>query len=139
MLEKPTVLFSMADPSDIQLTEVIIIDSVGLLSSLYRYGSFAYIGGGFGAGIHNILEAATFGMPVFFGPRYRKFHEACQLTEIGGAFPVNTTEEFSQAVEHLIARPDLREKAALISSEYVKYHTGATEIILSKTLALQLK
>jgi 3-deoxy-D-manno-octulosonic-acid transferase len=137
MLEKPTVLFSMADPSDIHLAEVIIIDSVGLLSSLYRYGSYAYIGGGFGAGIHNILEAATFGMPVFFGPRYKKFREACQLNEIGGAIPVNTTEEFSQAMERLIVRPELREKAASISSEYVKYHIGATEIILSKTMALR--
>jgi len=133
MLEKPTVLLSMANPSDIHLAEVIIVDSVGWLSSLYRYGDFAYIGGGFGAGIHNILEAATFGMPVFFGPRYQKFREACQLTDKGGAFPVNSTEEFSRTILRMCTQPELRRNAASVSRDYVKNNLGATEIILAKT------
>lgn len=135
MLEKPTVLFSLADPADIHFAEVIIVDSVGWLSALYRYGSYAYIGGGFGAGIHNILEAATFGMPVFFGPRYKKFREACQLTEKGGAFPVNNTGEFIQAISRFLNDPAQWEKAASLSGDYVKNNKGATEIILAKTLA----
>ena len=134
MLEKPTVLFSMADKTDIHLAEVIIVDSVGLLSSLYRYARFAYIGGGFGKGIHNILEAATFGIPVLFGPNHKKFLEACQLADVGGAFPVTSTEEFSKIMNRLINNPEDWEKAALTCSDYAKNNQGATGIILTKTL-----
>src|SRR5690606_8440581 len=69
--------------------DVLIIDSIGILSSVYRYGDIAYIGGGFGVGIHNILEAATFGLPVLFGPNYEKFKEAVDLLEMQGAFAIS--------------------------------------------------
>ena len=68
---------------------MVIVNTIGHLSHLYRYGTLAYIGGGFGKGIHNILEAATYGLPVIFGPNYRKFSEAVELIERGGAFAVH--------------------------------------------------
>ena len=74
-------------------SRVIIVDSIGFLSYLYRYGTLAYIGGGFGKGIHNILEAATYGMPVIFGPAHGKFSEALELIAQGGAFPIRSESE----------------------------------------------
>jgi 3-deoxy-D-manno-octulosonic-acid transferase len=133
MLKKPTTLFSAIDEATIHHSEVIIVDSIGLLSGLYRYGTFAYIGGGFGAGIHNILEAATFGMPVFFGPRYGKFREACHLVKNGGAFPVTSPEAFEKALCRLIDHPEELEKTSRISSDFVLNNLGATDIILRNT------
>jgi 3-deoxy-D-manno-octulosonic-acid transferase len=132
MLKKPTVLFSKIEETNIHLFDIIIVDSIGKLSSLYRYGHFAYIGGGFGAGIHNILEAATFGLPVFFGPRYRKFREACQMVEKSAAFPVTSTEAFRIAISRFMDHPEELKKVSQISSEYVKNNLGATAVILGK-------
>jgi len=83
---KNVICFSEADLETVNEADVLVIDSVGMLSSLYQYGTIAYIGGGFGKGIHNILEPATFGLPVFFGPNYQKFKEAVDLIELGGTF-----------------------------------------------------
>jgi 3-deoxy-D-manno-octulosonic-acid transferase len=132
MLKKPPVLFSDISEKEILDFEVIIVDSIGILSSLYRYGSFAYIGGGFGVGIHNILEAATFGLPVFFGPNYGKFREACQLVENGGAFTVSSTDSFRKMISALIENPVELEKASRVSANYVKQNQGATDVILQK-------
>lgn len=74
------------ESADYSSAEVLIIDCIGLLSAIYRYGKIAYIGGGFGVGIHNTLEAAVYGIPVIFGPKYRKFKEAVSLIQEGGAF-----------------------------------------------------
>jgi len=133
MLKKPVVLFSDIREEDIDQVEVIIVDAVGFLSSLYRYGTIAYIGGGFGAGIHNILEAATFGLPVFFGPRYGKFREARQLVEKGGAFPVTSAEELEESLDRLWNHPAELKKASLTAAEYVKNNLGATTVILQNT------
>jgi 3-deoxy-D-manno-octulosonic-acid transferase len=133
MLKKPAVLFSQLNETNASGTEVMVVDSIGLLSGLYRYGTFAYIGGGFGAGIHNILEAATFGLPVFFGPRYQKFREACQLISLGGACSVTTPEAFSSGLYRLIHDPEELKKTSFISSEFIKNNQGATRIILGKT------
>jgi 3-deoxy-D-manno-octulosonic-acid transferase len=88
--------------SELPQTEVIIVDTIGLLYSLYQYGSVAYIGGGFGKGIHNTLEAATFGLPVIFGPKYRKFQEAVNLVAAGAAFPVEDYAEFEGVLSGLL-------------------------------------
>ncbi|MDB5239401.1 MAG: 3-deoxy-D-manno-octulosonic acid transferase [Spirosoma sp.] len=103
--------------------QVLFIDNVGLLSSLYQYGEFAYIGGAFGKGLHNILEAATFGMPLFFGPNYAKFQEAVDLVRDEAAFPVNSLAEFKTAFTKLYAD---RTDAARISRDYVQRNIGAT-------------
>ena len=104
-------------------TQTLFIDNVGMLSSLYQYGEFAYIGGAFGKGLHNILEAATFGMPLFFGPNYGKFQEALDLVSQGAAFPISNTAEFTTAFAKQYTN---RTKAADISRDYVQRNIGAT-------------
>lgn len=132
LLKKPWVLWSQVREEEAKDYEVLVVDKVGLLSSLYKYGTYAYIGGGFGVGIHNILEAATFGLPIFFGPNYRKFREACQLTGMGGAFPVTSTEAFTAQVSRLAGDPDLFNKSREVAKNYVIENCGATRKILSE-------
>ncbi|MGB3948516.1 MAG: glycosyltransferase N-terminal domain-containing protein [Bacteroidia bacterium] len=113
--------------------EVLIIDNVGMLSSLYQYGTLAFIGGGFGKGIHNILEAATFGLPVVFGPNYQKFNEAKELIKKGGAFSVVNAPEFKKVIA-LLTDTDALQKASLVAKHYVESNAGATEkIVVSLT------
>ncbi len=128
-IKKPLVKFSSANINDISKYDVLIIDSVGILSSLYRYGDIAYIGGGFGAGIHNILEAAVFGLPVIFGPRHKKFQEAVDLVKLGGAFPVCSYSVLKQHFDEL-QDTSTRERAGKIAAKYVSEKQGATRIIL---------
>lgn len=109
---------------------VLIIDNIGMLSSLYRYGTIAYIGGGFGKGIHNILEAATFGLPIIFGPNYQRFKEAIDLVTLGGAWSVSDYKGFKSATDHLINHPQKLSTASGVASGYVKQCTGATSTIL---------
>lgn len=132
LLKKEPLLFSQATPENITLHDVLVVDTVGLLSSLYRYGTIAYIGGGFGVGIHNILEAATFGLPVFFGPNYHKFREACQLVEAGAAIPVTTSESFTEQALRVTGDNQLYEQLCHIAADYVKNNQGATSSILKK-------
>ena len=125
-LGKPTVRYSeiMKDRTPIPTdAQTLFIDNVGMLSSLYQYGEFACIGGAFGKGLHNILEAATFGMPLFFGPNYGKFQEAVDLVSEGAAFPVGSTAEFTAA---FAAQYGNRTEATRISRDYVQRNIGAT-------------
>ena len=115
--------------------EVLIIDNIGMLSSLYRYGQVAYIGGGFGKGIHNILEASTFGLPVLFGPRYEKFQEATDLIHLGGAFPIDGFEMLKQKLDELFTNQGLLKKSGDTACEYIKNRTGATRKILKVVMA----
>lgn len=108
--------------------QVLIIDNMGMLSSLYQYGHIAYIGGGFGVGIHNTLEAATFGLPVIFGPNYYKFREAKELISEEAAFSIKDQDEL-KAIMFRLQDPAFRTKAGDTAKKYVKDHTGATEII----------
>src|SRR5690606_4561330 len=112
---------------------VLIIDNMGMLSSLYGYGNIAYIGGGFGAGIHNTLEAAAYGVPVIFGPNYTKFQEAKDLLARGGGFSIANTEELI-AVFGRLQSPLLREQTGNIAGRYVQEQAGATPVILSQLL-----
>ena len=105
---------------------ILVVDTIGLLGRIYRYGGVAYIGGGFGSGIHNILEAATFGLPVVFGPNYQRFREAVELIEIGGARSVDSSTALKEAFE--ILQPTTAGKTA---AAYVQTNTGATEKILN--------
>ncbi|SMO62288.1 3-deoxy-D-manno-octulosonic acid transferase [Solitalea koreensis] len=112
--------------------KVLIIDNIGMLSSLYSYGDIAYIGGGFSkSGIHNTIEAAVFGMPVLFGPNYQKFKEAVELVEIGAAFPVSNTQAFKQVFQELTS-PSKLKAASEKAAEYVKENTQATTTIFEK-------
>jgi 3-deoxy-D-manno-octulosonic-acid transferase len=111
---------------------LLLIDNVGLLSQLYRFGRFAYIGGAFGAGLHNTLEAAAFGLPVFFGPRYAKFQEAVALVQLNCAFPAHSAQELEAAFDRLYYNEDARLKVQDVSLDYVHTHAGATGRILSQ-------
>ena len=109
-----------------ETAQILIIDNIGMLSSLYQYGTIAYIGGGFGIGIHNTLEAAAFGIPVIFGPKYAKFQEAKDLIEIGAAISIETESDLSAAF--LQFQKDAA--AGKIAQKYVLDKTGATQQIL---------
>jgi len=135
LLKKPFTTYSAINQANIEKKDVIIVDSVGLLSSLYRYGDVAYIGGGFGVGIHNILEAATFGLPIIFGPNYKKFNEACELKNIGAAFPIKNYEELEQNLSKLIFTPGNLHKLSELSRNYIEHNKGATQLIIKKAFA----
>ena len=110
--------------------EVLIIDCFGLLSSIYRYGQVAYVGGGFGVGIHNLPEAAVWDIPVFFGPNNERFQEAQELKQNGGGLEIHNYEEFAARMDELTADPTSLLKRGEAAGGYVKGNAGATEIIL---------
>ncbi len=122
--------FSQATEENIRSSNVLIIDSIGILSHLYQYAWCAYIGGGFGVGIHNILEAATFGKPVIFGPNYQKFREACDLISLGGAFSVSSEKDFKLIIDKFYMNGHFHKSAAEITREYVADNRGATAQIV---------
>lgn len=107
----------------------IIVDSFGKLSTLYRYSKIAYIGGGFGTGIHNINEAAVYGIPVLFGPNFSKFKEARDLIELGGAFSGNSAEEITAILDQLYNDQEAHDKAGKIAGDYISRNLGATDRI----------
>ena len=112
-------------------SRVLIIDSMGLLSRIYRYGQIAYVGGGFNrGGIHNVLEPAVYGMPVVFGPVYQKFSEAVELVHRGVGLPVANAEDFRKVMDQLRNNPDLLRKKSEDAAAYVKSRGGATKVIL---------
>ena len=126
LLQKQTgaQLFSISNTENINSNNVLIMDSIGILSSIYQYANIAYIGGGFGSGIHNILEAVTFGLPVIFGPNYQKFNEATKLIALGGAKSISNYTELTLAIDSFA---NFDQKIAI---NYIKNSIGATETIL---------
>lgn len=110
--------------------QLLILDTVGLLASVYGYATWSYIGGGFGVGIHNTLEAATFGLPVAFGPNYKKFKEARDLVTLGAARPVSTYEELRAWFIPLRDNEEFLQKTSRIAKDYTTRHQGATNIIV---------
>lgn len=117
------VLYSRTTPDEAAKANCLVVDTIGVLSSLYRYGRVAYVGGGFGVGIHNTLEAAVWRMPVVFGPNYGKFREAHDLIACGGGFCVRSYRHFEDCVTALLIDHDAGQKAG----EYVRKHVGATD------------
>ena len=111
--------------------QVLIIDSIGILAQVYKYGDVALIGGGFGAGIHSVLEPAVWGAPVLFGPRYEKFKEAIGLIAAGGAFPVTGQEDFDRKMTELLQNQEFRNKAGEKAFAFCNAKTGATAAIMS--------
>lgn len=127
---KKVVRYTQAE-GDLSGYDVLIVDCIGLLSAVYRYGNIAYIGGGFGVGIHNTLEAAVYGIPVIFGPKYRKFNEAVSLISEGGGFSIQSGAELTELLNSLIHSPAIAETAGRKALEYVTSQLGATEIIVA--------
>ncbi|MDE5639823.1 MAG: 3-deoxy-D-manno-octulosonic acid transferase [Odoribacter sp.] len=127
---KQQVIRYSQEESDVTDAKVLIIDCIGLLSSIYRYGKLAYIGGGFGAGIHNTLEAAVYGIPVIFGPRYQKFNEAVTLIRQGGAFSIRNKTELDELLDSLLRDQAITETAGRQALAYVNSQLGATDAIM---------
>ena len=121
-----SIRFSKATESNVSKYDILIIDNIGMLSLLYQYGDYAFIGGGYGKGLHNILEAATFGMPIFFGnKKYQKFQEAIDLIELQVAFAVADSRELREQFEKLN-----HDFVSVTAQSYVKKHIGATKKIV---------
>ncbi len=128
LLDGKFVRYTDLNEQNAMTTNCIVVDTIGLLSSIYRYANVAYIGGGFGVGIHNTLEAAVWNVPVVFGPNYQKFREARELIAIGGAFSIQLYELLEAQFDALLKD----NKAGKIAGEYVKNNTGATDLIIKE-------
>ncbi|MFA9388581.1 MAG: 3-deoxy-D-manno-octulosonic acid transferase [Prolixibacteraceae bacterium] len=126
------ILYSQASPKNVAEKQVLIVDCYGMLTKLYQYGKIAFVGGGFGVGIHNVLEPAAFGMPILFGPNYEKFKEAVELVEQNCAFAVNNIEDFNTIVNHLLKDNKVVVNIGARSAEYVRKNVGATRKILDQ-------
>jgi len=124
-----TLRYSLATEQTVAKAQVLIIDNIGMLSSTYRYGTIAYIGGGFGKGIHNILEAAACSLPVIFGPNFQKFTEAKEMINEGGAFNIEDKEGLEKTFSMLTSDAMILKMASTISKNYTLKKTGATAII----------
>lgn len=130
-LSLPWIRYSQfnAQPDEAAAARVLLIDNIGMLNTLYRYGWVAYIGGGFGKGIHNTLEPAAFGLPILFGPAYEKFEEARQFVARGGAFPVHSPEDVTAALLQL-QDPAVYQKASEAVLAYLRENRGATRKVV---------
>lgn len=129
--DKKVVRYTQTTPEEAAEADVLIIDCFGLLSSMYNYGDVAYIGGGFGVGIHNTLEAAVWNMPVIFGPNNKKFQEAQGLLKSGGGFEINTYEDFSGLMSSLMNDETFLKQAGDKAGAFVAHLAGATDKVLS--------
>lgn len=122
--------YSKVTPENIDGAQVLIIDCFGLLSSIYRYGQIAYIGGGFGVGIHNTLEAAVYGIPVVFGPNNQRFREARQLIMRGGGFEINDFNSLKTILDRFLSDPVYLKESGKAAGDYVQFSKGTSELIV---------
>lgn len=128
------IRYSEANQDNAANAQILIIDNIGMLSSLYQYADIAYIGGGFGKSIHNTQEPAIWGVPVIFGPKnHHKFREAVDLINMGAAFCIHNYDEFNNIVTELIDNHKKREKCSDISKQYMQSMIGATDIIIKNS------
>ena len=134
-ISKKTVLFSEKETQKLSDFQVMIVDTIGILTKVYSYGDIAYVGGGFGtAGLHNILEPATFGTPIIIGPNYSNFAEAIALVNLEGCISVTNQKELNETFDLLIQNEDERYEKGHICSTFVQMNKGATSIILNHVL-----
>lgn len=133
-ITKKTVLFSEREGKNLADYEVFIIDTIGILTKIYSYADLAYVGGGFGhPGVHNLLEPATFGVPIICGPHYSHFAEATALVQLGGCISIQSTHELHEALDTLIQNADIRHEKGHICQTFVQMNTGATQKIINST------
>ena len=124
-LQRPFVRYTKATEESVKQADCLIIDCYGLLSSIYRYGEISYVGGGFGVGIHNVLEAAVYGIPVIFGPNNRKFREARHLLKQQGGFEIKDDEGFKCLMDRFLSDEAYLKTSGKAAGDYVKYNAGA--------------
>lgn len=130
-ITKKTLKYSQTDILNPKDFDVLIIDNIGILSSVYQYGNIAYVGGGFGKGIHNILEPASFGLPVVFGPNFKKFQEAIDLIDKGGAFVIIDFNSLEKVFNRLTNDLEFFQNTGKLVRDYVVANTGASLVILA--------
>ena len=134
-INRKTVLFSDKENADLVNAEVFIVDTIGILTKIYSYADIAYVGGGFGnPGVHNILEPATFGVPIIIGPNFAHFAEATALVNMEGCISISNQIELNEAFENLIQNDDIRAEKGHICSTFVQMNKNATEVILKGIL-----
>ncbi|WP_091202731.1 3-deoxy-D-manno-octulosonic acid transferase [Flavobacterium xueshanense] len=134
-ITKKTVLFSEKEEQNLADFDVFIIDTIGILTKIYSYADIAYVGGGFGnPGVHNVLEPATFGVPIIIGPNYSHFAEAIALVNMDACVAVANQKELDEALENLIRNADIRNEKGHMCSTFVQMNKGATAIILKNIL-----
>lgn len=129
-LQRPHIRYSQAIPAMMGDYDCLIIDSIGLLSSIYRYACIAYVGGGFGVGIHNILEAAVYDIPVIFGPNFKKFREAQQLIEQGGAYSISDFESFRGLMDEFLQYDGTLTTTGQHAGNYVRANSGVVDNVM---------
>ena len=130
-ITKSSILFSQKEEADLSNYQVFIIDTIGLLTKIYSYGTIAYVGGGFGnPGIHNILEPATFGIPILIGPNYSNFAEAVQLVKLGGCLVISNKEELKINFDKLINDENFLNEKSAVCKQYIQDNIGATNSIM---------
>jgi 3-deoxy-D-manno-octulosonic-acid transferase len=129
---RPAIRYSQADENTVGDAGCLIMDCFGLLSSVYRYGDLAYVGGGFGKGIHNVLEAAVYGIPVLFGVNYHKFNEAKELIACRGAIAITDANDFTSRMNDFLSYTNLIRESGTNAKEYVIRNLGATQKIYEK-------
>lgn len=128
---KKSILFSEKDNQDVSIFNVFIIDTIGILTKIYSYADIAYVGGGFGnPGVHNILEPATFSVPIVIGPNFSHFAEATALVNMTGCVSISNQKELNEIFDNLIQNPDERFEKGHICNTFVNMNKGATEVIL---------
>ena len=133
-LQMKAVRYTQATEQSAAEARCLIIDCFGLLSTIYRYGEIAYVGGGFGVGIHNVPEAAVWGVPVLFGPNNKRFLEAQDLLACKGSFEVTDYDSFNTIISRLISDDKFRHQCGEASANYVKSRSGATDIIMKSVV-----
>ena len=132
LIKKKTVLFSDKENQDVSKFDVFIIDTIGILTKIYSYADIAYVGGGFGnPGVHNILEPATFGIPIIVGPNFSHFAEAVSLINLNGVISISNKVEFANEIKSLINSTSIRKEKGTICADFVQKNKGATTVILN--------
>ena len=134
-LQRSCIRYTQATEDNVEQADCLIIDCYGLLSSIYRYGEISYIGGGFGVGIHNVLEAAVYGIPVIFGPNNKKFREAQHLLANKGGFEINGYDDFEQLMNRFLTDEAYLKQSGKAAGDYVKGNAGAMELIMNHVFA----
>ena len=134
-LQRSCIRYTQATEENVGQADCLIIDCYGLLSSIYRYGEISYIGGGFGVGIHNVLEAAVYGIPVIFGPNNKKFREAQHLLANKGGFEIHGSEDFEQLMNKFLNDEAYLGLSGKAAGDYVKGNAGAMELIMNQVFA----
>ena len=130
-ISKKVILFSEKENQDLSSYDVLIVDTIGILTKIYSYAEIAYVGGGFGnPGVHNILEPATFGIPIIVGPNFSHFAEAVALVHQEGCISISNQNELNDAFSNLISNEDIRHEKGHICSTFVQMNKGATDVIL---------